>query len=174
MEHLHNRFFAADGSGSDAMIAFEATEVASTHRSRSLVPVRPAEPLAGAPDRSPIPLADNVTGGVAAVQASATRARSAAGGLFTRLVQRAQDILPHRRTAYRRVTPAAAKRETQRRAAVAILAFVVVMVTLGGALWAFGGGGTAPQALSSVRAGELALRTINGNLDLVAGDPQKA
>jgi hypothetical protein len=183
MEHLHNRFFAADGSGSDAMIAFEATEVASTHRSRTLIPVRPAEPLAGAPDRSPIPLADNVTGGVAAVQASATRARSAAGGLFTRLVQRAQDFLPHRRTAYRRVTPAAAKRETQRRAAVAILAFVVVMVTLGGALWAFGGGGIAPQALSSVRAGELALRTINGNLDqvfaeggvdLVSGDPQKA
>jgi hypothetical protein len=66
MEHLHHRFVAADGSGSDAMIAFEATEVASTHKSRTLVPVRPAEPLAGAPDRSPIPLADNVTGGVAA------------------------------------------------------------------------------------------------------------
>ena len=43
------------------MIAFEATEVASTHKSRTLVPVRPAEPLAGTPDRSPIPLADNVS-----------------------------------------------------------------------------------------------------------------
>ncbi|HEY7132132.1 MAG TPA: hypothetical protein VH440_07755, partial [Candidatus Limnocylindrales bacterium] len=30
MEHLHHRFLAGDGSGSDAMIAFEATEVAST------------------------------------------------------------------------------------------------------------------------------------------------
>src|SRR4029079_7506025 len=97
---------------------------------RSPVAAPPAEPLAGAPDRSPIPLADNVTGGVAAVQASATRARSAAGGVSTRLVKRAQTLLPHRRTAYRRVTPAAAKRETQRRAAMAILAFVVVMVTL--------------------------------------------
>jgi hypothetical protein len=182
MEHLHHRFFAADGTGSDAMIAFEATEVASTHRSRTLVPVRPAEPLAGAPDRSPIPLADNVTGGVAAVQASATRARSAAGGFFTRIVQRAQDLLPHRRTAYRRVTPAAAKRETQRRAAMAILAFVVVMVTLGTALWAFGGGGGGIKALSSVAAAEAALQTINDNLnqvfapgvDLVAGDPAKA
>ncbi|MEA2549164.1 MAG: family protein phosphatase [Chloroflexota bacterium] len=183
MEHLHHRFFAADGSGSDAMIAFEATEVASTHRSRTLVPVRPAEPLAGAPDRSPIPLADNVTGGVAAVQASATRARSAAGGLFTRLVQRAQDFLPHRRTSYRRVTPAAAKRETQRRAAVAILAFVVVMVSLGGALWALGGGGPGVKtALSSEAAGVAAVRTINANLDqvfapgvdLVVGDPTKA
>ena len=140
MEHLHHRYLAADGQGSDAMIAFEATEVASTHRSRTLVPVRPAEPLAGAPDRSPIPLADNVTGGVAAVQASAGRARDAAGGILTRVVQRAQDFLPHRRTSYRRVTPAAAKRETQRRAAMAILAFVLVMVTFGTALFAFGGG----------------------------------
>ena len=183
MEHLHHRFFAADGSGSDAMIAFEATEVASTHRSRTLVPVRPAEPLAGAPDRSPIPLADNVTGGVAAVQASATRARSAAGGLLSRLLRRVQDILPRRRTSYRRVTPAAVKRETQRRAAMAILAFVLVMVTLGGALYAVGGGGVPPQALSSAAAGEDALRKINANLDqvfgpggvdLVDGDPQKA
>jgi hypothetical protein len=182
MEHLHHRFFAADGSGSDAMIAFEATEVASTHRSRTLVPVRPAEPLAGTPDKSPIPLADNVTGGVAAVQASATRARSAAGGMLTRIVHRAQDLLPHRRTAYRRVTPAAAKRETQRRAAMAILAFVVVMVTLGGALWAFGGGGVGTKALSSVAAAEAALQTINDSLnqvfapgvDLVTGDPTKA
>jgi hypothetical protein len=182
MEHLHHRFFAADGNGSDAMIAFEATEVASTHRSRTLVPVRPAEPLAGVPDRSPIPLADNVTGGVAAVQASATRARSAAGGLFTRIVHRAQDLLPHRRTAYRRVTPAAAKRETQRRAAMAVLAFVVVMVSLGGALWALGGGGGGIRALSSVAAAEAALQTINDNLnqvfapgvDLTTGDPAKA
>jgi hypothetical protein len=182
MEHLHHRFFAADGNGSDAMIAFEATEVASTHRSRTLVPVRPAEPLAGTPDRSPIPLADNVTDSVAAVQASAGRARNAAGGVFTRLVQGGQDLLPHRRTAYRRVTPAAAKRETQRRAAIAILAFVVVMVSLGSALWAFGGGGPGTKALSSVAAAEAALQTINDSLDevfapgvnLVDGDPTKA
>ena len=182
MEHLHHRFFAADGNGSDAMIAFEATEVAATHRSRTLVPVRPAEPLAGAPDRSPIPLADNVTDGVAAVQASATRARTAAGGLLGRLVLRLQDILPHRRTSYRRVTPAAAKRETQRRAAVAILAFVLVMVGLGTALMAIGGGGGTPQALSSAAAGEDALKKINANLaqvfgpgiNLVDDDPSKA
>ena len=83
MEHLHHRFVAADGSASDAMIALEATEVASTHKSRTLVAVRPPEPLAGAPDRSPIPLADNVTDGVATVQASATRARAAAGAAPT-------------------------------------------------------------------------------------------
>jgi hypothetical protein len=182
MEHLHHRFVAAGGSGSDAMIAFEATEVASTHRSRSLVPVRPAEPLAGAPDKSPIPLADNVTGGVAAVQASATRARSAAGGAVTGLVHRAQDLLPHRRTAYRRVTPAAARRETQRRAALAVLAFVVVLSGLGMFAFAFNSGTGGKEALSSVAAGEAALRAVNDSLNqvfapgvnLVEGDPSKA
>src|SRR5512147_128688 len=93
MEHLHHRFVAADGAGSDGAIAFEATEVASTHKQRTLVPVRPAEPLAGAPDRSPIPLADEVADGVAAVQAGATRARSAAGSALERAVIRLQELV---------------------------------------------------------------------------------
>jgi hypothetical protein len=181
MEHLHHRFVAADGSSSDAMIALEATEVASTHKNRTLVPVRPPEPLAGAPDRSPIPLADNVTDGVATVQASAIRARAAAGGIFGRIVLRLQDFLPRRRTAYRRVTPAAAKRETQRRAAVAILAFVMVGVGLGTAIWALGGQ-TGAANLASLNAGQAALKTAQDNLsrvfgpgvDLVDGDPSKA
>ena len=181
MEHLHHRFVAADGSASDAMIALEATEVASTHKSRTLVPVRPPEPLAGAPDRSPIPLADNVTDGVATVQASAVRARAAAGGVVDRLVVRLQDLLPRRRTAYRRVTPAAAKRETQRRAAVAILAFVMVAVGLGTAVW-YAGGQTGAANLASLNAGDVALKTARENLakvfgpgvDLVEGDPSQA
>jgi len=182
MEHLHHRFLAADGSGSDAMIAFEATEVASTHRARTLVPVRPAEPLAGAPDRSPIPLADNVSGGVAAVQASAARARTAAGGVFASLVGRLQDLMPRRRTAYRRVTPAATKREMQRRAAVAVLAFVVVLGGLVGVVYTIGGQGTVANPLASVTTAEAALRIVRTNLgevfapgvDLVEGDPGKA
>jgi hypothetical protein len=181
MEHLHHRFVASDGSASDAMIAIEATEVASTHKSRALVPVRPAEPLAGAPDRSPIPLADNVTDGVAAVQASAFRARAAAGGALERLVVRLQEFLPRRRTAYRRVTPAAAKREMQRRAAVAILALVVVSGGLFTVVWAVGGQNPG-QELASLTVGEAALRTARDNLrtvfgpgvDLVDGDPSKA
>jgi hypothetical protein len=181
MEHLHHRFVAADGAASDGMIAIEATEVASTHKSRALVPVRPAEPLAGAPDRSPIPLADNVTDGVAAVQASAFRARAAAGGAVERLVVRMQELLPRRRTAYRRVTPAAAKREMQRRAAVAILALVVVSGGLFTVVWAMGGQSPTGN-LASLTVGEAALRTARDNLgevfapgvDLVDGDPSRA
>src|SRR5919109_5084486 len=140
MEHLHHRYVASDGTGSDGAIAFEATEVAPTQKQRALVPVRPAEPLAGAPDRSPIPLAEPVVGGVAAVQAGASAARDAAGGAVQGLVHRAHDLLPMRRQPHRRVTPLSARRETQRRAAVAILAFVVVAVGLGMGVYIAGGG----------------------------------
>src|SRR3954449_2201419 len=118
MEHLHEQFVAADGSGSDGAIAFGAPEVAPTSRARTLVPVGPAEPLAGAPDRSPIPLADSVTAGAAAVGASATRARDAAGNGFQRAIWSLQDLLPRRQPAKRKVTAATSRMETQRRAAM--------------------------------------------------------
>lgn len=181
MEHLHARFVESGGSGSDGAIAFEATEVATTTRARTLVPVRPAEPLAGAPDRSPIPLADNVQAAGAAVSAAAGNAREAAGGAFDRLVARIQDLLPRRKPAYRRVTPLAARRETQRRAAVAALALVAVVASLGLAVWAFGGAGGG-NAISSINAGQQALDdarekidTVFGpGIDLVEDDPDEA
>jgi hypothetical protein len=181
MEHLHHRFVSADGAGSDGAIAFEATEVSSTSRARTLVPVRPAEPLAGAPDRSPIPLADNVQAAGIAVSAAAGNARTAAGGAVERAVARLQDLMPRRKPAYRRVTPLASRRETQRRAALAILALVVVVGSLGLGVYAFGG--NAPQqAIGSVNTGQKALDQARGDLakvtgpgiDLVTDDPSQA
>jgi hypothetical protein len=182
MEHLHHRFVAADGTGSDGAIAFEATEVSATARQRTLVPVRPAEPLAGAPDRSPIPLADNVQAAGTAMRAASSNAKTAAGGALERVVVRAQDLLPRRRPAYRRVTPLASRRETQRRAAVALLAFLVVFGGLGLGVWAFAPGGTGTQAISSIDAGQHALELIRTNLeqveapgiDLIESEPAQA
>ncbi len=181
MEHLHARFVAADGAGSDGAIAFEATEVATTTRARTLVPVRPAEPLAGAPDRSPIPLADNVQAASAAMTNAAGNARSAAGGALERVVGRVQEFMPRRKPAYRRVTPLASRRETQRRAAVAALALITVVGGLGLAVYAFGG--NSPQeAISSVNAGQKALTAAQERIDEVSGpgidliedDPEQA
>jgi hypothetical protein len=182
MEHLHHRFVAADGSGSDGAIAFEATEVSSTARGRTLVPVRPSTPLAGAPDRSPIPLADNVQAAGVAVSAAAGNARIAAGGAVERLVAWAQDLMPQRKPTYRRVTPLASRRETQRRAALAVLALVVVIGGLGIGVYAFGGTGSPEDAISSVNAGQQALAAAREDLekvrgpgiDLVADDPEQA
>ena len=58
IEHLHARFAAADGRGSDGAVAFEASEVGSTHKARTLVPVRPAR----AARRRPRPRADPAGG----------------------------------------------------------------------------------------------------------------
>ena len=169
MEHLHHRFVTTDGTGSDGAIAFEATEVSATSRQRTLVPVRPAEPLAGAPDRSPIPLADGVQAAGSAVSAVAGNARTAAGGALERVVMRAQEFLPRRKPAYRRVTPLASRRETQRRAAVALLAFLVVFGGLGLGVWAFAGTGTGTEAISSINTGQRALEIARENLAQVSG-----
>jgi hypothetical protein len=168
MEHLHHRFAAADGSGSDGAIAFEAVEVPATPKRRALVPVRAAEPPEGAADRSPIPLADPVVDGVAAVQAGARQARTAAGNAFEQLVVRLQNFLPRGGTASRRVSPASARRETQRRAAVAILAFIVVAVGLGMAVYVTGGP-AARDPLASVAAGQRSLQAARANLTRVVG-----
>ncbi len=182
VEHLHARFVAADGRGSDGALAFEATEVGATHKSRTLVPVRPAEPLAGTPDRSPIPLADSVTAGAAAIGAGATKARSAAGTSFQRAVWRLQDLLPRRRPPVTRVTAAASRLETQRRAAVALLAFVGLAATLGLGVYAFGGQKQPADAVKSItvaqqafEAARTALDQVSGpGIDLIADDPHRA
>jgi hypothetical protein len=168
MEHLHQRFRSAEGAGSDGAIAFEATEVAPTTRGRTLVPVRPAEPLAGAPDRSPIPLADNVQAAGAAVSAAAGSAREGLGSAAQRLLARLQDFLPRRRPAYRRVTPLASRRETQRRAAIALIALLVVVGGLAMSVWAFGGQ-RQQQAISSINAGRDAIDKAKADLALVVG-----
>ena len=181
MEHLHHRFVAAGGTGSDAALALEAGEVsATTHRGR-LVPVRPPEPLAGRPDRSPIPLADSVGGGLAAVSSRARPAPDAIRGGLAGVVDRVQDLLPRRGTRYRRVTPAATRRESQRRAAYAVLAFVGIVALLGVGLWVIGGSGATTQ-IPQITAGEQALATARDDVrfvfdngtDLIAADPRRA
>lgn len=182
MDHLHARFVAAGGSGSDGAVEIEAAEVAVSRAGRAPVPVRPKEPLAGIPDRSPIPLADSVVGGVAAVQSGATRARDAAGGVLGRLFARVLDALPARSPGSRRVTAATARREMERRAAMAILSFVIVVGALGAGVFLLGGHTPTGNVISSVRAGEQALAAARDDLshvtgpgvDLVANDPSKA
>jgi hypothetical protein len=182
MDLLHQRFVAAGGRGSDGAIEIEAGEIAVSRAGRAPVPVRPPEPLAGVPDRSPIPLADSVAGGMAAAQVGARRARLAAGGVLGRLLVRFQDALPNRALPSRRVTPMSARREMQRRAAVAILSLVVVVGGLGAAVFFLGGHLPAGQVISSSAIGEQALQKAREDLqhvtapgvDLVASDSKKA
>ena len=168
MEHLHHRFVAADGTGSDGALAVEATEVSSTARQRALVPVRPPEPLAGAPDRSPIPLADSVGDGVAAVSAAGGRARVAAGGVVGRSFRRLQDLMPKRSGPPRTVNPATSRARTQRRAAMAGFVLVVVVTALGLGLVYFPGGHDPAARPSQVLAAD-AVQTIVDDLNKISG-----
>ena len=60
VEHAERLFQIRGGKGSDGILAIEIMELPVTATTRQLEPVRPAEPLAGLPDQSPVPLADAI------------------------------------------------------------------------------------------------------------------
>jgi hypothetical protein len=182
VEHLHHLFVAAGGEGSDAVLAIEATEVALSRVEHRLVPVNPSEPLAGAPTRSPIPLADQFAGAASAVQDRAVAARSAISESVSGAVGSLLDLMPQRRTSYRRIEPVAQRRETQRRSALALLTFLGMVGVLGVGLWLWGGplrGSETPPV--NVTTGEAAFRAaqqktdqVFGPVDLIETDPAEA
>src|SRR3954454_16650223 len=139
VEHLHHLFVAAGGEGSDAVLALEATEVALSKVEHKLMPVSPSEPLAGAPERSPIPLADQFAGAATAVQDRAVAARSVMRDGVAGAVDAVLDLMPRRSTGYRRIRPSTTRRENQRRAAMALLSFLGVAALLGLGLWLWNG-----------------------------------
>ena len=182
VEHLHHLFVAGGGDGSDAILALEAAEVPATRAEHRLVPARPAEPLAGARERSPIPLADPLAGAANAVTVRARDARVALGAALAAIVDRAMDLLPRRRARYRHITPLASKRDSQRRAGFAILSFLGVVVALGVALWVLGGALSGrDERITDVNAGQQALQTASDRIaqvfdngDLVTGNETRA
>ncbi len=169
MEQVQARFVSAGGSASDAAIALEATEVSATTRQRKLVPVQAPEPLAGVPDRSPIPLADSVTGAATSIQESAGRATAAAGGAVGRGFGQFLDRLPRRKPGQRTVTPASSRVETQRRAAIAVLAFVVLALVLVGAISVVSFVKGSPTDLSSITAAQRSFQAAQSDLAQVSG-----
>ncbi len=182
VEHLHHLFVAAGGEGSDSVLAIEATEVSLSRVEHRLVPVSPSEPLAGTPLRSPIPLADQFAGAATAVQDRAVAARSAVRDSFSRAIDALLELMPRRRTPYRRISTATSRRETQRRAALALLTFIGVVAVLGVALWYWGGPGRLQEnQIPRISAGEAAFRSaqdrvdqVFGPADLLSSDPSSA
>jgi hypothetical protein len=182
IEHLHSRFVEAGGAGSDGGIILEVAELQPGKSQRALVAVKPPEPLAGAPDRSPIPLADTVSGGVAAAQAGVRRVSDTARIQLGRLFNRAQDAMPARSPAPRRVRSMGARREMQQRAAAAVLVFVAVAGVLGLGVSFLGSRPSPGPVIASAEIGQVALdqarkdldRVFAPGVDLVANDPKTA
>jgi len=181
VEHLHHLFVAAGGEGSDAVLTIEATEVSLNRVEHKLTPVSPSEPLAGAPMKSPIPLADTVSGAATAIQDRAVAARLAVRDGFSRMVGGVLDLTPRRSTSYRRVGgTAATRRETQRRAAIAILAFIAVVAVLGVGIVALDPF-RQETPIDNVTEGEAALADarqkadeVFGSADLISTNPTEA
>jgi hypothetical protein len=170
VEHLHHLFVAAGGEGSDAVLAIEASEVSLSRVEHRLVPVSPSEPLAGAPTRSPIPLADQFADAASAVQDRAVAARGMLREAVSRGLDSVLDLMPQRRTSYRRIRPATSRRETQRRAATALLTFIGVIGVLGVGLWWWGGPGRASEnPVPRVTVGEAAFRSAQARVTQVFG-----
>ena len=180
VEHLHHLFVAAAGEGSDAVIALEATEVSLSRVEHRLVPVSPAEPLAGAPEHSTIPLADQVAAIGSAVRDRAGAARTGIRDGVSGTVGRILDLMPRRRAGYKRMRTAAESNESRRRASIAAIALVAVIVVLGALVWYLGPFRTesptnnTPDAAAALADATDKANQVFGSGDLLHTDPTTA
>ena len=126
VEHLQHIFTIRGGSGSDGILAVEVTDLASTATTHHLEPVRPAEPFAGLPDQSPVPLADAIGRGLHRAGDAAEGAKSTFGRGMLTLVTWILAFVPRRRPEYPRSIPRTAEREQGRRRRFGLAGMAVV------------------------------------------------
>jgi len=180
VEHLHHLFVAAGGEGSDAVLALEATEVSLARVEHKLVPVVPAEPLAGEQEHSPIPLADQVAGFATAVRERAGATRSGVNDGIAGAISRTLDLMPRRRTGYRRIKSPTEAEDNRRRASIAAFALVVVVVVLGVLVWYLGPFrsdspvNNTPDGAAALAAATEEANQVLGPGDMLHDDPVQA
>ncbi len=183
VDEIHRQFGSGSlgSTGGDGILLIEATEVASTHKAAPLKPVWPGDSMAGAPDRSPIPLADTVSGGVAAMQSTAHQAQLAADGWLRRGVYSLFDRMPQRPMSRGRVTPMTVRRERRQRAAVAIIGLLGVISIVGTAMWFLSGTRTSDStevqqtAQQAYAKAQSDVKAVFGKVpDLLSTDPTTA
>ena len=121
------------------------------------------------PDRSPIPLADTVVDGVAAMQTTARHAQVAADGWLRRGVYGLFDRMPQRPMSRGRVTPMTVRRERQQRAAVAVVGLLAVIAVVGTSMWLLSGTGRS-DTIDRQQTGPAGLRQVQADLDAVYGN----
>jgi len=118
VDHLHHLFVAAGGAGSDGIVAVEAKEQTSRVPARATAPVGDA--YGDLPGVVPEPV-----GGV--VASAALGARDGLEGVRERL----WSLMPRRRARATEVTAVHSRAETRRRAAMGLVALVVVVLVAG-------------------------------------------
>ena len=126
VEHLQQLFTIRGGSGSDGLLAIEVTELPATRSTHHLEPVRPAEPFAGLPDQSPVPLADAIGRGLHRAGDAAEGLKSAAGRAVLVVFSWLLAFVPRRRAEYPRSIPRTAEVEGRRRRRLGLVGMVAV------------------------------------------------
>jgi hypothetical protein len=121
VEHLQHVFAIRGGGGSDGLLAIEITELPPTATTHQLEPVRPAEPFAGLPDQSPVPLADAIGRSLHRAGDAAERAKSRFGHALLTLFSWMLAFVPRRRAEYPKTIPRTAEREAGRRRRLGLL-----------------------------------------------------
>ncbi len=177
VEHLHHLFVAAGGDGPDAVLAVEATELVSARSGdRRLAPSGVSSDAFGEMPGGPIPGGDQVAGAAAAVTGAFTGAADSVTGAFGHAVDRVLDLMPRRTRSARGVASQVSRRESQRRAAFALLGLLSVVLVLGLAVWTLPKG--REVAVSNISSGEQAFLSAHdsaaqGTRNL-SGDPVQA
>lgn len=126
VEHLQQVFAIRGGTGSDGMLAIEIDQLAATASTHHLEPVRPAEPFAGLPDQSPVPLADAIGRGLHHAGDAAEGARAAIGRGVLTLLSWILAFVPRRHAEYPRSIPRTADLEHGRRRRLGLVGMVLV------------------------------------------------
>lgn len=125
-EHLLRVFGIRGGSGSDGLLAIELAELPATATTHQLEPVRPAEPLAGLPDQSPVPLADAIGRGLRRASGAAESGRQSMGRGLLVLMSWILAFVPRRRPGYPQSIPRTDERTQGRRRRIGLVGMAAV------------------------------------------------
>lgn len=185
IEHLQHVFAIRGGAGSDGVLAIEVADLSSTATTHQLEPVRPAEPLAGLPDQSPVPLADAIGRALHRAGDSAERAKSAFGRGIVVLMSWILAFVPHRRPEYPRSIPRTAEREAGRRRRRGLVGMMAVAGIL--AVGSVVAAAPRPEPTEAIPRASVARASIAeavelvgvveeriGGADLIDRDPERA
>ena len=185
VEHLNQLFRIRGGEGSDGMLAIEVVELGATATTHQLEPVRPAEPLAGLPDRSPVPLADAIGHALHRAGDAIDALQAAAGRAVLVGVNVALAFVPRRQPHYPSSIPRTALREEGRRrrrglagmgAVAGLLALGITVAGLPSArpTDAILRASVAREAIAEAMELAASVEERVGGRDLVDRDPQRA
>lgn len=183
---LQAAFAERGGSGSDGVLVIGIEGLAATATSHHLEPVRPAEPLAGLPDQSPVPLADAIGAAGHRLARGLAALRRGAGWGLLHLMSWILAFVPRRRPTYPRSVVRTSQVEEGRRRRLGLVGMLAVAVLMAAGASVYSVGGPRPTeaipraALAREAIGEATRmvaeveETDRDGADLVARDPESA